>query len=188
MSRKGLKWLLIVSIILPFSLLLLDNKLVSTPSYCTSRSRILSSLSASFPLNVILSKTYSAEVNSSFVDQFAINAFRCMEFSKNAPVANSDVLENYVYPLNSTHPWRASFVREGKEVDPEKPWRLDMENSFYLPELFGECSQSRKCVAAKFHIRRGTNEGYFHYTILVKDSNGKFTKMKESFGQSPYKG
>jgi hypothetical protein len=188
MSKKSLKWLLIASTILLPSLFLLDNKLVSTPSYCASRSRVLSNLSASFPLNIISSKNYSAEVNSSFFDEFAMNAFRCMEVSKSAPVANKDVLENYVYPLNLTHPWRVSFVKEGKEVDPEKPWRLDVENSFYLSELFGECSQSKKCVAAKFHIRRGTNEGYFHYTILAKDSNGKFTKIKESFGQSPYKG
>jgi hypothetical protein len=159
MLKKNIKWIGIGSVILLTGFFLLDYKLAPASSYCVNRNRLL----ANIPYNASASKDYAKTV------------YNCLSGNILTEDLNKDVLENYAYPLDS-----------------KDSWRLELENTYYLSELFGDCSIPKKCVVAKFHIKRGSmvvfNEAYFHYLIFAKDSNGKFVKTNESFGQSGYKG
>ncbi len=156
--RQYVKWLSFGSIGLLSGLFLLESQLVPITSYCTSKNFLMET--------VLRNNTASKD--------FAKIAHSCLSGTTPTEQLNKDVLDNYEYPLDS-----------------KNNWRLELDNTYYFSDLFGKCSTS-KCVVAKFHIKRGSlevyNEAYYHYLILAKDSNGKFVKIGESFGQSGYKG
>ncbi len=157
--KKHIKWLGFGSIALLTGFFLLDHKLEPLPLYCTNK-------------NFLIEKVLRNDTASK---DFAKIAHSCLSGKTPTERLNKDVLDNYEYPLDS-----------------ENNWRLELDNTYYFSDLFGKCSTSNKCVVAKFHIKRGSfnvyNEAYYHYLILAKDSNGKFVKISESFGQSAYKG
>jgi hypothetical protein len=76
--------------------------------------------------------------------------------------------------------------------DTKDPWEYKLEGGSQLPEFSGECNADKsKCAVVKFHVMRKDGvsyNAYFHYLILVKNSDGKYRSVSESFSVSPLKG
>jgi hypothetical protein len=157
--KKSIKWIGLGSVILLAGFFMSEYKLVFAPSYCINKNFLLENILH----NDTASKEYTKIVHN------------CLSRSTPTEELNKDVLENYMYPL-----------------DANNSWRLELESTYYFSESFGKCSSSKKCVVARFHVKKGSlevfNEAYYHYLILAKNSDGKFVKISESFGQSGYKG
>ncbi len=175
--RKNIKWIglgffpVIVLIGLPW----LDYDLdpfVRIPSYCISKYH--------FQETIIRNSTASKK--------FAQTVSKCSH-TNTVEGLHNDVLENYAYPLGKIPP--DEFY--AYPLDPKDLWRVKLEETSSFSELFGKCSEPKKCVFAKFSIRRDlknkkAGDGYFHYLILAKNSNGKFIKINESFTTNGDKG
>jgi hypothetical protein len=85
----------------------------------------------------------------------------------------------------------------GKSGDPT-PWKVEVLEGSFFTELFGQCSEPKKCALVKLDVWRYSNkkftserdkkEGFYHYIVLVKNGNGKLEKTDESFAASGRKG
>jgi hypothetical protein len=193
MKNKKNIWILVVILlclpVLVYGLIYADSKLVSDRSYCVNRSLLLLKL----PRNPITdSKSYTGSTEGVY-DCAASNQPISAELAQ-------DISDNYKYILDLEKPLKhkkeniahlpdfsEKYLEETKE-----PWESKLEGGSELPEFSGECNtDKRKCAVVKFHIIRKAGvsyNAYLHYLILIKNVDGKYRAVAESFSASPMKG
>jgi hypothetical protein len=171
----------------------LDISLSSTRSYCINRNLLIMSLPAEL-IKLVNSNSFRGSVellhhcttrNQPPVKEFLENVNENYQYTVDVAKILAEKRNNSSSLPNVSE----SFLKSSQE-----PWQYKLESGTDIPEFSAKCvdpSGKQKCVVVKFHVFRNLNkspEAYCHYLILMKDSNGKFNSVLESFGISPLKG
>jgi hypothetical protein len=189
-KKRRVIWALTISLFsLPLAfggLVYLDYQLSYQRPYCVYRSILLLKLPNNVSENTAYGgsarKVYNCSVRESSISQELFD----------------EVVKNYKYDMDLEKPLK--YKQDAKVNLPnfsekylkktKEPWSYKLENGIELPEYSNECnaiSDKRKCVVVKFHTMRKSGasyDAYFHYLILVKDSDSIYKPVAESFENS----
>jgi hypothetical protein len=157
--------------------------------------KILSlALVAAVPVTLLINSSLSSTMTYCVNDSPLI-AYRCIPKYKVAEGLSEEVKNNFEYSVDDSK-FPDSFMI-GKSGDPT-PWQVEVLEGSFFTELFGQCSEPKKCALVKLDVWRYSNkkftserdkkEGFYHYIVLVKNGNGKLEKTDESFAASGRKG